>query len=133
MTSFKASDEDHPSLKMPDIETDYAASYLVGLLQEAGLMSSNGMGPVPLSWVDIDAWLRVTEYKLSMWEKLTIKKLSEDYVGELVQASDKQRPAPFLKVEEEIDRDAVEQKILSVVALFRKKAPEAPMEAKELT
>jgi hypothetical protein len=118
-------DEDHPMLKMPDIETDYAAGYLVGLLQEAGLMSSNGMGPVPLSWVDIDAWLRVTEADVSLWEKTTIKRLSEEYVGELVQASDKLRPAPYLRVEEEVDRDAVQQKILNVANLFKKRvAPE---------
>lgn len=100
-------------LSMPDIETDYAAGYLIGLLQEAGLMSSTGMGPVPLSWTEILAWKNVTGLSVSNWDLLTIKMLSEEYVGELVQATDPNRKAPYSQ--EDADRKAVEHKIMSIL------------------
>jgi hypothetical protein len=115
---------------MPDIETEHAAGYLLGLLQEAGLMSSGGMGPVPISWVEIDAWLRVTERELSMWERTTIKRLSEEYVSELVQATKADRPAPYIHEEDldNIDRERVQTKILSVLSKFIRKTPTEPAE-----
>ena len=135
LATFKSADENHPSLRLPEIEQEHAAGYLIGLLHEAGLMSSNGMGPVPLSWSEIESWIRCTELDLSLWERLTIKNLSEEYVGELSQATAKDRPAPFRHVEdeEEIDRSAVENKILSVLRGFNRKRAEDDNESKELT
>ena len=107
-------DEDHQSLVLPDIQSEHAAGHVIGLLQEAGLMSSNGMGPVPLSWLEIESWMRCTEVEIPLWEKLTIKTLSEEYVSELVQAKDKTRPPPYAQVQLDIDRKAVANKILSI-------------------
>jgi hypothetical protein len=93
-------------------------------------MSSGGMGPVPISWVEIDAWLRVTERELSMWERTTIKRLSEEYVSELVQATKADRPAPYIHEEDldNIDRERVQTKILSVLSKFIRKTPTEPAE-----
>jgi hypothetical protein len=120
MALFKANNEEHPMLKMPDIETDHAAGYLIGLLQEAGLMSSNGMGPVPISWQEIYTWLSVTQLKLSNWEVLTLKSLSEEYVSELIQATAKDRPAPY-SIEVVEKRKIVNDKIFSVLGRFMRK------------
>lgn len=105
--------EDHTYLTMPDIETDHAAGYLIGLLQEAGLMSSNGMGPVPISWQEIYTWITVTRRSLSNWEILMLKSLSEEYVSELLQATARNRPAPYSV--QETERKAVEHKIMSIL------------------
>lgn len=130
LASFRALDDNHPKLQLPDIESEHGASYLISLLQEAGLMSSNGMGPVPLSWVDIESWTRCTEYDLPLWVKLTIKHLSEEYVHELLEAKDMNRPAPYEAVpviEDEVDlavqREKVQNKLLDFASRFKRKAP----------
>ena len=113
MASFRAINEEHPLLTMPDIETDHAAGYIIGLLQEAGLMSTTGMGPVPISWQEIHAWRSSVQRSLSLWEVMTVKGLSDEYVSELVQATAKDRPAPYSK--EDTERKAVEHKIMSIL------------------
>lgn len=130
LASFRALDDEHPKLELPDIESEYGAGYIIGLLQEAGLMSSNGMGPVPLSWVDIESWIRCAEYDLPLWVKLKIKNLSEEYVHELLEAKDMSRPAPYERVvvvEDEVDlaaqRTKVQDKLLDFVNRFKRKAP----------
>lgn len=125
LAAYKELDADHPLLALPDIHSEHAASYVIGLLHEAGLMSSNGMGPVPLSWVEIESWIRCTGNNLPLWEKLTIKTLSEEYVSELVQAKDKTRPAPYTKAPDGVDREAVSNKIFSILSRRMKgKKPE---------
>lgn len=128
LATFKELDENHPMLELPDIETEHSAGYLIGLLHEAGLMSSNGMGPVPLSWVDIESWISCTEYDLPIWVKLKVRGLSEDYVHELMEAKDKNRPAPYVRVvkdEEDlvVQRAQVQDKLLDFVSRFRRRAP----------
>lgn len=110
---------------MPDIESEHSAGYLVGLLHEAGLMSTNGMGPVPLSWGDIRDWLEVTGQELTLWETMMIKKMSEEYVEERELGSSIARPAPYTKTldEDEVDREAVAQKVESFFAQFKRKGP----------
>lgn len=112
MASYRETDENHRLLQMPDIE-EHSAGYLIGLLQEAGLMSSNGMGPVPISWQEIYAWVNLTGISLSTWELTTIKSLSEEYVSELIQATDKERPPPYSV--QVIERKAVEDKLMSIL------------------
>jgi broad specificity phosphatase PhoE len=99
---------------LPDVE---GAEYLVSLLNEAGLVSQTGMGVAPLEWPHIESWLNVTELSLTVWEKLTIKNMSEAYAGEYNQASDPNRPAPYVHVDEEmkVDREAVENRLLSAL------------------
>lgn len=105
----------HPGLALPDL-SESKAEHVVGLLFECGLMSSNGMGPVPLSWQEIEAFLRVTEKDyLPLWEKQMIKSLSEAYVSEYVRASEHGRPDPFVQAPEKIDREAVSNSILSTL------------------
>lgn len=120
LTTYRELDENSTYLKLPELED---AAYLVGLLYEAGLMSTAGMGALPLSWQEIDAWLRTTERDLSVWEKLMIRELSEVYVGELNQASAKDRESPYIYIPEptQIDRDAVADKLLNALRGFKRK------------
>ena len=120
MASFKEISEEHPLLEMPDIESDYAAGYIIGLLLEAGLMSSNGMGPVPVSWLEISAWLETTELEIGLWEKLTIKTLSEEYVNSLLQSTSPDKQAPFVSQGELLarERKITESKIMNTLSQF---------------
>lgn len=125
LATFKGMREDHPMLEMPDLESDHAAGYLIGLLFEAGLMSSNGMGPVPISWSEICAWLEATELDVSVWDKLTVKALSEEYVSSLLQSTGPETPAPYVSQGELLarQRKITEENILSSLSMFMRKGP----------
>lgn len=121
--SFMDLDENSSFLKLPNLE---GADYIISMLYEAGLFSSNGMGAVSLPWVEIDAWLHRTGLELSTWEILTIKELSDAYVAELNQASAKDRPAPYIEVVEDeaqivAQRSLVMSKLKSVFGSMKRK------------
>ena len=118
LVSFTETDPDSSFLQLPDLD---GAEYLVAHFREAGLMSSQGMGVIPLSWQEIESWLRVTELQLSVWEKLTIREMSEAYVGEFNKASAKDAAAPYLPIVEQVDRAAVSDKVGSVLRGFKRK------------
>lgn len=124
MAGIRKSTPDSAVLKLPNLEE---AAYLIGLLLEAGLASTSGMGAVPLSWQDIDAWIRVTESSPSVWQKLLVRELSEAYVAELNLASDVNRPDPYIHVDEvekdevAVDRLAVNNKLKGAFASLKKK------------
>jgi hypothetical protein len=125
LKSFSALDEDSNFLKLPKVD---GAEYLVSLLYEAGLCGSVGMGVVPLTWNEIESWHRFTSLDLSIWERLLIKSLSEEYASELSRASAKDHPAPYIHVDEiEINRQAVDSKIRNVFAAL-KRTPNKPSE-----
>jgi len=77
------------------------AEYLVPFFIEAGKFSATGNGIVALSWVDINAWLEVTERNLSLWEKQTIKLMSEHFVNEYYAGREKDRQAPYISLKTE--------------------------------
>jgi hypothetical protein len=118
LKSFKEQDEDHNLLNLPEI---VGASHLLSYLMEVGVAMSSGMGLMPLSWQEIDSWLRVTELPLTTWEKIVLRELSETYVNEYSQASEKDRPAPYVHRVDEIDRAAVSDKLKSVFRSLKKK------------
>lgn len=97
--SLKEADENSSFLKLPKIE---GAEYLVAFLYEVGLLGSNGMGAVPLTWTEIRNWQDCTGTALNTWELITLKTMSEAYVGEYNQATSKARPAPYSEVDEDV-------------------------------
>lgn len=117
LKSFNDKDDDSAFLQFPELD---GSGYLVNLWQEAGLIMSNGMGVVPLTWQEIESWLRVTELQLTVWEKLTIREMSEAYAAESAKATDKHAAPPYTAVSE-IDRPAVASKVLSVLRSFKRK------------
>lgn len=55
----------------------------------AGARSSNGYGPNPIAWTEIDAWLRVTGARLDAWEVRAIRRMDAaflDWAAERVKA-----------------------------------------------
>lgn len=97
----------------------------MALFHGAGGAMQTGMGLIPLTWQEIDAWARATSYNetLSPWELETIKRMSDAYASEYNRASDPKRPQPYKPVvyEIEIDRAAVAAQAESVLAQFKQK------------
>jgi hypothetical protein len=123
LKSYKELDENSSFLALPNLD---GAEYLVTLLFEAGLIQSTGMGAASLSWSEIESWLRVTHLSLTVWEKLTIKKMSEVYAGELGVATKRDAQAPYTHVDEALieDRTVIAIKLKSVFANFKKNRTE---------
>lgn len=121
MEQYKALDENSNFLKFPEVSR---AEYLVYLLFEAGLVSENGMSVSSLSWQEIESWLNTTQLNLTIWEKLCIKQMSEAYAGEYNRASDKNRSAPYVYVDEELrtNRELVASKLLTALRSFKRKS-----------
>jgi hypothetical protein len=115
----KASGPDSLFLRLPELD---GAQYIVQMLFEAGTLMHAGMGPTPLTWQEIDAWLRVTGTQAELWERLLIKELSHAYVNMLHDATKKDCPDPYVYVEEaeQIDRTAVANKLRNAFANLRR-------------
>lgn len=127
--TYKEADPESLFLQLPDLE---GAEYIIGMLHEAGLMLRTGMGPVPLSWQEIDAWMRVTETNPELWERILIKDLSEAYVGELHRASAKDSACPYMPEVEEQEvedrRTAVSNKLLEALRSMKRNPNPPPQE-----
>lgn len=117
MTTMRSANEDQPGLQLPELGD---SSYIIGMLHEAGLMSSSGMGALPLSWQEIEAWLKVTESEPQLWERILVRELSEAYVSELNQATEKNRASPWTPPVEEVEvtRANVVSRFLSFARQF---------------
>ena len=73
---------------------------MIGYLEEMGFGSIGAMGDkVPLSFLEIDAFMRVTKTELNHWEATTIKDLSYIYIVQSQQKELGEMP-PFLEVDE---------------------------------
>lgn len=90
------------------------------MLREAGIYVANGMGPSPLSWQEIDAWLSRTKRELPTWAVLLIREMSEVYVSEVNQATEPTRPAPYTDVQY-VDRQKVSDGLKSLFRGMMKK------------
>lgn len=132
MATLRAANDDQPSLKLPDVGE---GAYIVGMVHEAGLVSSSGMGVVPLSWQEIDAWIRVTESVPQLWERLLIRELSEAYVAEFNQASEKGRESPWSPPVEEVEsvRVDVAERLLSFARQFNMRRAQPAQVAQDET
>lgn len=132
MATLRAANDDQPSLKLPDVED---GAYIIAMLHEAGLVSSSGMGVIPLSWQEIDAWMRVTDSTPQLWERLLIRELSETYVGEFNQGSEKGRVSPWQPPVEEVEvvRVDVASKLLAFARAFNTRRAQPAQVAQDET
>ena len=78
-------------MEFPDIE---GAEYMLSHLNNLGWCSSNGMGINALSFLEIQAYMQLTDSSLTAEEVLIIKKMSQAYVNEL-QDKNSIKKAPF--------------------------------------
>jgi len=71
------------------------APHLVAWLVEMGMNEAAGMGMVPLSWCEINAWCDRTRIDLAPWEARLIRKLSTEYLAESRRAESENCPPPW--------------------------------------
>lgn len=118
---------------MPLLEEE---KYLIDLWEEAGAVETTGMGITKLSWQEIESWLNIRKLKgeapLTAWEIETVRKLSEEYVAEYFAATDKTRKPPYeFESLEDIDREALSNKLKNVLSTFKKNPDESKYEVDE--
>ena len=65
-------------LMMPDLD---GGEDLIAFAQGLGWCGQGGMGPVPLSALELTAWCDGTGEQLTQWEFATLLKLSRAYVA----------------------------------------------------
>lgn len=82
---------------------------------EIGITGAGGMGPRPLTWLEIDAWSHGTAVELSPWEFRLIRHLSIAYLGELGKAESENHPAPWRGVVTTRDAAAETQSLRAVL------------------
>jgi hypothetical protein len=82
------------------------------------------MGAMPLSWKEIDSYLKCTRTSLTTWEILTLKTMSEAYVGEYNQATKRDRSAPYFETDIDLNanRTSIAKRTLSVFRSFKRDA-----------
>lgn len=71
------------------------APHLIDRLIEIGLTEAAGMGAVPLSWREINAWCDRTGVDLQPWEARLIRTLSSIYLAEGRRAESETCPPPW--------------------------------------
>lgn len=83
---------------LPDVEPDVL--YLVDTLLDAGPTSAAGMGFVPVTWTDLEAWSRVTGIELLPWEARLVRQLSAEWLAETDRSRSAKAPPPWEHTEE---------------------------------
>lgn len=71
------------------------APHMIERLIEIGLSEAAGMAAVPVSWVTIEAWQRITGTALAAWEARLIRRLSSDYLASSRLAESENCPPPW--------------------------------------
>lgn len=71
------------------------APHIIERLIEIGLSEAAGMAAVPVSWLTIEAWQRITGITLAAWEARLIRRLSSDYLASSRLAESENCPAPW--------------------------------------
>ncbi len=89
--------------------------HVVNRLIEIGLTGSTGMGPVPLCWLEIDAWSRQTGIELMPWEARLIRALSTAYIAEGRKAESENCPPPWRAEVSRRELEVAEQRLRMVL------------------
>lgn len=69
--------------------------HLIDWLMEIGPLGTGGMGPVPVSWAEIEVWQRVSAIELRPWEARTIRRLSREFLDQMTKSKEPSCPAPY--------------------------------------
>ena len=91
------------------------APHVTDRLIEIGLSEAAGMGTVPLSWREIDAWCSRTRVDLPPWEARLIRKLSSAYLAEGRIAEKESCPPPWRTVVTQQEKDIEEAQLIALL------------------
>lgn len=104
---MKEQNPNSPLLKYPHL--GYISYLLSILVDDLGIQTSNGFGPAPQTWQELDAWCNVTGISLTYWESSTIIHLSKVFVASYNRYNETNEPAPYQPPD--LDRDAVAKNV----------------------
>jgi hypothetical protein len=82
---------------VPDLPYLSGGHYLIDYLMEAGPISAAGMGPVVLTWPELNAWVERTGVDLQPWESRMVRRLSADYLTQSRKSEKLDCPSPAFK------------------------------------
>ncbi len=119
LTRYEKITESGQEPAFPDIGE---AGYLVDIWHDMGRVTSGGMGPVPLSWSEMQSWQDLTGVVLQPWELQMIRLMSTAYAGQSADAQEADCPAPY-NVVESVDRESVEKRLARMFGVYAKKKP----------
>lgn len=71
------------------------AGYLIKYLFDVGPVDAGGMGPMPLSHREIEAWQRNTGIELTAWEAGMLRKMSKEFLAMSQDATSPTCPPPW--------------------------------------
>jgi hypothetical protein len=91
------------------------APHITDRLIEIGLTQAAGMGAVPLSWLEINAWCERTAVDLEPWEARLIRRLSAAYLAERRKADVETCPPPWRAEVTAREREIEEAKLRAVL------------------
>lgn len=105
---------------MPPISEE--AAYLLRYLQEAGPVLGTGMGVIPLTFTELQAWQSQTGLELRPWEATTLRRLSKDYATETTRAANPAQVPPWKPPV--VDRAQINQQVRAIFGgLVKRPAP----------
>lgn len=78
-----------------------SAGYLITYFFEVGPVLYGGMGPAPLSHTELQAWQSNVGVALSAWESVTLRRMSNAYLGMMDKAKSASCPSPWLEVRDD--------------------------------
>lgn len=91
------------------------APHIIDRLIEIGLTEAAGMGSGPISWLQIDAWSRLTGVTLAPWEARLLRRLSSEYLAESRAAESVHRAAPWRTDPTAQERAAEEARLVAAL------------------
>lgn len=80
-------------IDLPFVEPEFRI--IIDYLFDVGPVSNGGMGPVPLSWLDLDVWQRNIGISLSPWILRLLRELSGTYILESKRSEAEDAPPPW--------------------------------------
>lgn len=96
----------------PRLPPVWHGQHLLGYLHECGPVMGTGMGAIPLTFGELQAWQERTGLDLQPWEVLTLRRLSKDYASESVRAANPAAKPPWTPPV--VDRAHVNQQLRSI-------------------
>lgn len=104
---------------------DTPADFLLPIFLDVGPTMPSGMGPLPLTYSELDAWSRLTGSILEPWEARALVGMSREYAAFSVKAERADCPSP-MAVEDEMNeerRQAVANSLKSAFGALMTKPP----------
>ncbi len=101
-------DSEH-GIEMPELIGN--EPYIVGLLNEVGPATSNGMGIQGVSWLELKSWEHLVGIELESWQASLLYRLSKVYANEYSRSNGEDTDAPYIPYADTQEaKDAVEEK-----------------------